>query len=48
MAANGRHRKYQPSRINRASLTVTIGGAGIALPLIAAVPAEAAPTDVWE
>ncbi|MEV8453186.1 transglycosylase family protein [Streptomyces sp. NPDC052095] len=48
MAANGRHRKYQPGRINRASLTVTIGGAGIALPLIAAVPAQAAPTDVWE
>ncbi|MFF2009345.1 transglycosylase family protein [Streptomyces sp. NPDC058195] len=48
MAANGRHRKYQPSRINRASLTVTAGGAGLALPLIAAIPAQAAPTDVWE
>ncbi|MFB6813296.1 peptidoglycan DD-metalloendopeptidase family protein [Streptomyces sp. NPDC056347] len=48
MAANGRHRKYQPSRINRASLTVTVGGAGIALPLVAAVSAQAAPTDVWE
>ncbi|QNE73595.1 peptidoglycan DD-metalloendopeptidase family protein [Streptomyces finlayi] len=48
MAANGRHRRYQPSRINRASLTVTAGGAGIALPLITAASAGAAPTDVWE
>ncbi|WP_405719538.1 transglycosylase family protein [Streptomyces sp. NBC_00046] len=48
MAANGRHRKYQPSRINRASLTVTAGGAGLALPLIAAASAGAASTDVWE
>ncbi|WP_406740559.1 peptidoglycan DD-metalloendopeptidase family protein [Streptomyces atratus] len=48
MAANGRHRRYQPSRINRASLTVTAGGAGIALPLIAAASAGAASTDVWE
>ncbi|MGW2181514.1 peptidoglycan DD-metalloendopeptidase family protein [Streptomyces sp. NPDC001732] len=48
MAANGRHRKYQPSRINRASLTVTAGGAGLALPLLAAVPAGAASPDVWE
>ncbi|MFI7288474.1 transglycosylase family protein [Streptomyces anulatus] len=48
MAANGRHRRYQPSRINRASLTVTAGGAGIALPLITAASAGAAPVDVWE
>ncbi|MCX4736258.1 transglycosylase family protein [Streptomyces sp. NBC_01363] len=48
MAANGRHRRYQPSRINRASLTVTAGGAGIALPLIAAASAGAASADVWE
>ncbi|MER5276709.1 transglycosylase family protein [Streptomyces sp. NPDC002809] len=48
MAANGRHRRYQPSRINRASLTVTAGGAGIALPLIAAASAGAASGDVWE
>ncbi|WP_328907244.1 transglycosylase family protein [Streptomyces sp. NBC_00234] len=48
MAANGRHRRYQPSRINRASLTVTAGGAGIALPLITAASAGAATTDVWE
>ncbi|MEU9621057.1 transglycosylase family protein [Streptomyces sp. NPDC048155] len=48
MAANGRHRRYQPSRLNRASLTVTAGGAGIALPLIAAASAGAASADVWE
>ncbi|HET9381964.1 MAG TPA: peptidoglycan DD-metalloendopeptidase family protein [Streptomyces sp.] len=43
MAVNGRHRRYQPNRINRASLTVTAGGAGIALPLIGAgTPAQAA------
>ncbi|MGW0860547.1 peptidoglycan DD-metalloendopeptidase family protein [Streptomyces sp. NPDC002690] len=48
MAANGRHRRYQPSRINRASLTVTAGGAGIALPLITAGTAHAASVDTWE
>ena len=48
MAASGRHRRYQPSRINRASLTVTAGGAGMALPLIGAGVAQAAPVDVWE
>ncbi|WP_406089634.1 transglycosylase family protein [Streptomyces sp. NBC_01013] len=48
MAANGRHRRYQPSRINRASLTVTAGGAGIALPLLTAASAGAAAGDVWD
>jgi murein DD-endopeptidase MepM/ murein hydrolase activator NlpD len=48
MAANGRHRRYQPSRINRASLTVTAGSAGIALPLLAAASAGAASAEVWE
>ncbi|MFF4096709.1 peptidoglycan DD-metalloendopeptidase family protein [Streptomyces sp. NPDC001834] len=48
MAANGRHRRYRPSRLNRASLTVTAGGAGLALPLIAAASAGAASPDVWE
>ncbi|MFC5799882.1 transglycosylase family protein [Streptomyces formicae] len=48
MAVRGRHRRHQPSRINRASLTVTAGGAGIALPLIGAGPADAASVDVWE
>ncbi|MFD5099967.1 transglycosylase family protein [Streptomyces albidochromogenes] len=48
MAASGRHRRYQPSRINRASLTVTASGAGIALPLVAPGAADAASVDVWE
>ncbi|MFJ1596344.1 transglycosylase family protein [Streptomyces sp. NPDC088261] len=48
MAANGRHRRYQPSRINRVSLSVTAGGAGMALPLIAAGAGHAASVDVWE
>ncbi|MFI8288191.1 transglycosylase family protein [Streptomyces sp. NPDC085614] len=48
MAVRGRHRRQQPSRINRASLTVTAGGAGIALPLMGAGTAQAASLDVWE
>ncbi|MEU0721205.1 MULTISPECIES: transglycosylase family protein [Streptomyces] len=48
MAVRGRHRRYQPSRINRASLTVTASGAGMALPLIGAGTAQAASVDVWE
>ncbi|MER5769803.1 transglycosylase family protein [Streptomyces sp. NPDC001985] len=48
MTATGRHRKYQPSRFNRASLTITAGGAGIALPLVGAGSSQAASVDVWE
>ncbi|MFF2520841.1 transglycosylase family protein [Streptomyces liangshanensis] len=48
MAATGRHRRYQPSRINRVSLSVGVGGAGMALPLIAAGAGHAASVDVWE
>ncbi|MEX0172866.1 transglycosylase family protein [Streptomyces sp. LMG1-1-1.1] len=48
MAVRGRHRRHQPSRINRASLTVTAGGAGMALPLIGAGAVQAASLDVWE
>ncbi|MFI8825276.1 transglycosylase family protein [Streptomyces sp. NPDC053431] len=48
MAVRGKHRRSQPSRINRASLTVTAGGAGMALPLIGAGSAQAASLDVWE
>lgn len=47
MAASGRHRRYQPNRINRASLTVTAGGAGIAIPLVAAGTADAADAATW-
>ncbi|WP_149823917.1 transglycosylase family protein [Streptomyces tailanensis] len=48
MAVRGRHRRYQPNRINRASLTVTAGGAGMALPLIATGTAEAADVETWD
>jgi murein DD-endopeptidase MepM/ murein hydrolase activator NlpD len=48
MASTGRHRRYQPSRINNASLTAAAGGVGMALPLVAAGTADAAPVDIWE
>ncbi|MDH6566252.1 murein DD-endopeptidase MepM/ murein hydrolase activator NlpD [Streptomyces sp. SAI-117] len=47
MAVRGRHRRYQPNRINRASLTVTAGGVGIAVPLIGTGTAQAADVDTW-
>ncbi|GAA4326942.1 hypothetical protein GCM10023086_54750 [Streptomyces venetus] len=47
MAVRGRHRRYQPNRINRASLTVTAGGAGMALPLMGAGTAQAADVGTW-
>ncbi|MER5478569.1 transglycosylase family protein [Streptomyces sp. NPDC002734] len=48
MAARGRHRRYQPNRLNRASLSVTAGGAGLALPLVAAGTADAADAATWD
>ncbi|CAM5577060.1 transglycosylase family protein [Streptomyces aurantiogriseus] len=48
MAVRGRHRRYQPNRINRASLTVTAGGAGMAIPLMGTGVAEAADVDTWD
>ncbi|MET7485409.1 transglycosylase family protein [Streptomyces sp. NPDC005538] len=50
MAVRGRHRRYQPNRINRSSLlTVTAGGAGIAIPLVGvgAGSAQAADVSTW-
>ena len=47
MAVRGRHRRYPPNRINRASLTVTAGGAGMAIPLVAAGTAGAADAATW-
>ncbi|MFE1900939.1 transglycosylase family protein [Streptomyces yangpuensis] len=47
MGVRGRHRRYQPSSINRASLAVTAGGAGIALPFMGAGVADAASVDTW-
>ncbi|WP_019068228.1 transglycosylase family protein [Streptomyces hokutonensis] len=47
MAVRGRHRRYQPNRINRSSLlTVTAGGAGIAIPLVGAGAGSAQAADV--
>ncbi|MGW1893664.1 transglycosylase family protein [Streptomyces sp. NPDC002004] len=43
----GRHRRYQPNRINRASLTVSVGGAGLAIPLVGAGAAHAADVSTW-
>ncbi|MEU3556349.1 transglycosylase family protein [Streptomyces fragilis] len=48
MAARGRHRRYQPNRLNRASLSVTAGGAGLALPLVAVGNADAADASTWD
>ncbi|GAA3997022.1 hypothetical protein GCM10022384_50200 [Streptomyces marokkonensis] len=48
MAVRGRHRRYQPNRINRASLTVTAGGAGLALPLMGTGTAHAADVETWD
>ncbi|MGP3947972.1 M23 family metallopeptidase [Streptomyces sp. 7N604] len=48
MPARGRHRRYQPNRISQASLTVTAGGAGMALPLVAVSGADAAPVDTGD
>ena len=48
MALRGRHRRYRPSRVSQASLTVTAGGAGLALPLVAATGAHAATESVWD
>ncbi|OAH16349.1 M23 family metallopeptidase [Streptomyces jeddahensis] len=47
MAVRGRHRRHQPNRINRASLTVTAGGAGMAIPLIGTGTAHAADVETW-
>ncbi|MFJ9174178.1 transglycosylase family protein [Streptomyces sp. NPDC102360] len=47
MALRGRHRRYQPSRVNRASLTVTVGGVGMAIPIIGAGTAQAADAHTW-
>ncbi|MBG0850848.1 transglycosylase family protein [Streptomyces spinoverrucosus] len=48
MAVRGRHRRYQPNRINRASLTVTAGGAGMALPFVGTGAAHAADEATWD
>ena len=46
-AARGRHRRQRPSAASRTSLRLTVGGAGLAIPLAGAQLAQAAPQDVW-
>ncbi|MEU5103889.1 transglycosylase family protein [Streptomyces sp. NPDC021354] len=48
MALRGRHRRYKPNRISRASLSVTASGAGLALPLVGATGASAASEETWD
>ncbi|RBM07246.1 transglycosylase family protein [Streptomyces sp. PT12] len=48
MTTRGRHRKYRPSAVSRASLTVTASGAGLAIPLIGVSSSSAASVDTWE
>ncbi|QKV96841.1 transglycosylase family protein [Streptomyces sp. NA02950] len=48
MPLRGRHRRPKPNRISRASLSVTAGGAGIALPLVGATGAHAASEGTWD
>ncbi|NJQ04221.1 transglycosylase family protein [Streptomyces lonarensis] len=48
MTARGRHRRYRPGPVSRASLTVTAGGAGLALPLLSAATAGAASSATWD
>ncbi|MGP3967943.1 M23 family metallopeptidase [Streptomyces sp. 6N223] len=45
MSARGRHRRQGTRRISRVSLILTVGGAGLALPLVGAGVANAAPDD---
>ncbi|WP_049568532.1 transglycosylase family protein [Streptomyces sp. SBT349] len=48
MTTRGRHRRYRPSAVSRASLSVTASGAGLAIPLIGAGTASAASVETWE
>ncbi|MBY8878787.1 transglycosylase family protein [Actinacidiphila acidipaludis] len=48
MPLRGRHRRYRPSRVSQASLTVTASGAGLALPLVGLSTAHAASPGVWD
>ncbi|MFR9724738.1 M23 family metallopeptidase [Streptomyces sp. MS19] len=48
MPAHGRHRRRRAGRISRVSLLLTAGGAGVALPLVAAGGANAATPDTYE
>ncbi|MGK5447292.1 transglycosylase family protein [Streptomyces radiopugnans] len=48
MSARGRHRRMRNSRLTRLSLAISVGGAGMALPLMAAGGANAASVETWD
>ncbi|GAA2455638.1 transglycosylase family protein [Streptomyces macrosporus] len=48
MSARGRHRRARAGRLTRLSLAISVGSAGVALPLIAAGNANAASVDTWD
>ncbi|MGY1454145.1 transglycosylase family protein [Streptomyces sp. SS8] len=48
MSARGRHRRMRNSRLTRLSLAISVGGAGMALPLVTAGGASAASVDTWD
>ncbi|WP_149563715.1 transglycosylase family protein [Streptomyces cacaoi] len=48
MSARGRHRRSKPRSTARVTLRLTAGSAGIAIPIVAAQVAHAAPQDAWE
>ncbi|MBN3929103.1 transglycosylase family protein [Streptomyces verrucosisporus] len=48
MSARGRHRRIRNSRLTRLSLAISVGGAGMALPLVTAGGASAASVDTWD
>jgi murein DD-endopeptidase MepM/ murein hydrolase activator NlpD len=48
MAARGRHRRLRRRLVSRASVLLTAGSAGLALPLVGAGHAGAAPVSVWD
>ncbi|WP_129842261.1 LysM peptidoglycan-binding domain-containing M23 family metallopeptidase [Streptomyces sp. RFCAC02] len=47
MSARGRHRRQRARRLSRVSLLLTAGGAGVALPLVAAGGASAATPETY-
>src|SRR5690606_8568513 len=47
-SARGRHRRARNSRLTRLTLAISVGGAGVALPLIATGNANAASVDTWD
>ncbi|MGP3947974.1 transglycosylase family protein [Streptomyces sp. 7N604] len=48
MSARGRHRRFKPGRISRATFAAAASGAGIGLSFITAGQASAASVDTWD